>query len=237
MQPLLVLFDIDGTLVDTAGAGRRSIERAFVELWRVDPTTAAGRRVPYAGRTDPQIFRALARAFAVDPDRYRAGEAALVELYLAALVEEMARPDPRRRVLPGVAALLEGLCGTPGVHLGLVTGNLERGARAKLAPFGLSDYFPAGGFGSDHVERASIARVAHHRLSRHAGIDFPPSRVVVVGDTEHDVACARANGFRALAVATGTIPSETLRRAGPDALFSTFDERPDAVRAALGLPS
>ena len=234
MDPLLVLFDIDGTLVDTAGAGKRSIERAFRALWGVDGDPVAKGRVRYSGRTDPQIFRSLAAAYGIAETDYSARRGQLIDAYLSALAEEMQRPDPRRRVLPGVVSLLDALAATEHVHLGLVTGNVEPGARSKLEPFGLSRYFPGGGFGSDHADRREIARLAHRRLSQRHGLDFLPSRVVVVGDTEHDVSCARANGFRSIAVGTGRIPIETLHASGPDALFSNLADR-DAVCAAIGV--
>jgi len=234
MTPLLILFDIDGTLVDTAGAGKRAIERAFSAMWPVDPSTPRRNSVRYSGMTDPGIFRALAEAFEIDPDQYHARRDRLCATYLEALRAEMGRPDPGRRVLPGVAALLARLTRTESAHLGLVTGNVEGGAQIKLDAFDLFEYFGGGGFGSDHEERALIARRARLRMSSIAGIDFPADRVVVVGDTEHDVACARANGFRAVAVATGRIPPDTLRASRPDAIFSDLGDV-GAVCAALGV--
>ena len=183
--------------------------------------------------TDPIIFRNLARALGVDEEAQRDGWPRLLDAYLAALEEEMGRDDPRRRVLPGVEDLLVALSARPDVYLGLLTGNLEAGARIKLQPFGLNDYFPGGGFSSDHPERAEIARLAREKLARAFGVDFPASRVVVVGDTEHDVACAKANGYRAVAVEFGWVPREDLEQAGPDALFRDLSDLP-AVMRALG---
>jgi phosphoglycolate phosphatase-like HAD superfamily hydrolase len=146
----------------------------------------------------------------------------------------MARPDPRRRLLPGVRGLLDALAARPDVHLGLVTGNVEAGARAKLAPFGLNAFFRTGGFGSDHADRREVARHAAERVALHAGISLEASRVVVVGDTELDVDCARANGFRAVAVLSGWSTEELLRQAGPDVLLPDLADLP-ATLAALGL--
>ena len=113
-----------------------------------------------------------------------------------------------------------------------MTGNVEDGARAKLGAFGLNHFFSDGGFASDHPDRAEIARIAHERLSRRARYRFPAGQVVVVGDTELDVACAKANGFRAVAVESGWVPRERLEAASPDALFEDLTDA-DAVLAAL----
>lgn len=234
MEPLLVLFDVDGTLVDTAGAGRRAVERAFEQVYSVDPQKRRRDGVRYAGMTDPIIFRNLARALGLGEAERRDRWTRLLDAYLAALEEEMGRDDTRRRVLPGVPELLQALSTRSDVYLGLLTGNLEAGARIKLSPFGLNDYFRGGGFASDHPERPEIARLAREKLSRAFGVDFPPARVVVVGDTEHDVACARANGFRAVAVESGWVPRDDLERSGPDALFADLSDLPVVMRA-LGL--
>jgi phosphoglycolate phosphatase-like HAD superfamily hydrolase len=158
----------------------------------------------------------------------------LQRAYLSALRRELALPDPRRRVMPGVRPLLEVLAARPDVFVGLVTGNIEEGARAKLDAFGLNGYFVDGGFSSDHPERAEIARIAHERFSRRAGFRFPAERVMIVGDTELDVGCARANGFRAIAVESGRIPREALEASAPDALFTDLTNV-EAVLGAMGL--
>ena len=148
--------------------------------------------------------------------------------------EEMARPDPRRRVLPGARSLLEELERREGVHLGLLTGNLEAGARAKLDPFDLNRYFASGGFASDDPDRGKIANVAWNRLRDLAGIAFEPLDVTVVGDTVHDVECAKVNGFRAVAVDSGWAIRSDLEQANPDALL---DDLSDLNRSltALGI--
>lgn len=232
MQARLVLFDIDGTLVDTAGAGRRAMEYAFRETFGIDAFRDA-EAVAYAGRTDPVIFESLVAAFRIAPEAFREGRDDLVRRFIAGLEREMRRPDPQRRLLPGVRPLLETLEGMPSVHLGLLTGNLEAGARAKLEPFGLNRFFPAGGFASDHPDRRQIARIALRKLSEVAGTSFRPAQVTVVGDTPHDVDCARANGFRAVAVDSGWVPRELLEQARPDALLD--DLGASHVLRALGV--
>lgn len=234
MRATLILFDVDGTLVDTAGAGRRAMERACHEVLRVDGIALKTARVRYAGMTDPVIMEALALALGIDRIQLTGLAPELQRRYLVALQAEMQRPDSRRRVLPGVKELLELLHLRHGVHLGLLTGNIEQGARAKLEPFGLNGYFPAGGFSSDHPERRQIARIAWRKLCELTRVDFPASDVVVVGDTEHDVDCARANGFRAVAVHSGWVPRGELARVQPDALLDSLSDMSRALEA-LGL--
>ena len=230
--PTLVLFDIDGTLVDTAGAGRRAIERAFHEVFEVDGIDRIAARVPFAGMTDWSIFDTVAREAAIATSVYQAQRDRVQKNYLEQLRGEMDRPDPRRRVLPGVRELLEVLDGTDAACSGLLTGNLREGARIKLEPFDLNRYFADGGFGSDAPDRRTVARVARDRMEKLHGLEFPADRVVVVGDTDQDIDCARANGFRVLAVATGWCSRESLERAAPDTLL---DDLADPIRSLAGL--
>lgn len=234
MPPTLVLFDIDGTLVDAGGAGRRGIERAFSRVFRIEDVSAPSSRVRFDGKTDPVIIHDIAREAGIDEETIRRRMPDLLDAYVEGLRDEMSRPNPRRRVMPGVMPLVETLHRRPGAHLGLLTGNIERGARVKLEPFGLNAYFPEGGFASDHPDRAEIARLAREKVSRSAGTSFSPSRVWVIGDTELDVACAHANGFRSLAVESGWVPREHLVASGPDALFADLTDV-SAVIATLGV--
>lgn len=230
----LILFDVDGTLIDTAGAGRRSLERAFETVLGLRDVAAVSARVRFNGKTDPIIIAEIAREAGLDAAEVGRFAPPLERAYLDALRDEMSRPDPRRRTIPGVVALLEALAPRPGVTLGLLTGNIEEGARLKLAPFELNRFFPDGGFASDHADRTAIARIAHEKLSRRAGIPFERERTWVIGDTELDVACARDNGFRAAAVDSGWTPRERLVSARPDLLLDDFTDVP-AVIAALEL--
>lgn len=234
MRPTLVLFDVDGTLVDAAGAGRRGLEASFRRVFGIDDITEPASRVRFEGKSDPTIIAEIAREARIEPAEIESRYTQLQEAYLDALKRELAVPNPKRRVMPGVRALLERLAARPDVFLGLVTGNIEEGARAKLAAFDLNHYFVDGGFSSDHPERPEIARIAHERLSRRAGFRFPADRVMVVGDTELDVGCARANGFCAIAVLSGWVPRERLEAARPDALFSDLTDS-EAVLDAMGL--
>ena len=149
MERRLVLFDVDGTLVDTAGAGRHAAARAFETLFGVDGAVERARSVRFAGCTDPTIFGAVANEIGIDPREWDARWPEFERTYLIELEREMARPDERRRIVVGADSLLRELAARPGVVLGLVTGNLEAGAWTKLRPFALDRYFQGGGFGSE----------------------------------------------------------------------------------------
>ncbi len=235
MDPTAILFDVDGTLIDAAGAGRASLHEAFVEVFGIEPASVAATSVPFAGRTDATIFRSVAIALGIPEADYDAGAGAVREAYLAALQARMARPDPRRRVYPGVRALLEALAANEDAVLGLLTGNLERGARIKLEAFDLNRYFETGGFATDDGDRREIARIAAARVAALHGLEIPPARTVVIGDTALDVDCARANGFRSIAVATGGAPAEEIARWPCDARFDDLTDL-NAVWCAIGLP-
>lgn len=230
----LILFDIDGTLIDVAGAGRVAMERACQRVFGIDEVSERCSGVRFAGMTDPVILESLARAVGIADVEYASRRDEFRAVFVEEMQGEMARPDPRRRTLPGVASLLEQLEARDDVHLGLLTGNLEAGAWAKLEFFGLHRYFAGGGFASDHRDRREIARIAWLRLIELTGVGYPAERVVVVGDTEHDVDCARANGFSAVAVGSGWVSREALERAGPDELLDDLSDS-SRVFAAFGL--
>ncbi len=234
MRPTLALFDVDGTLVDTAGAGRAGLEASFRIVFGLEDVAAAAASVRFGGKTDPAIIAEIARVAGIPDGDVEARYAELQTAYLDELKRALAVPNPRRRVLPGVRALLDRLSSRPDVMLGLITGNIEEGARAKLEAFGLNRYFVDGGFSSDHPERTEIARIAHRKLSHRAGFSFPADRVMIIGDTELDVACARANGFRSIAVESGFASREHLVAAGPDALLPDLSDSA-TVFAVMGL--
>lgn len=216
--PWIVLFDIDGTLVLTGRAGLRGMNAAFSRLYG---SVEALEGIPVAGRTDRAIVSDALRAagLAVTSDEILR----LRDAYIADLQVEIGKPVPDfSGVLPGVEALLDELEARPDVSVGLLTGNFEAGARIKLGHFDLWDRFPFGAFGDDHDDRNALVPIALSR-ARAAGIaDAPPDRVVVIGDTPLDVACARAHGARAVAVATGSYSGDQLREAGADVVVDTL---------------
>jgi phosphoglycolate phosphatase len=213
-SPTILLFDVDGTLLSAAGAGRRALERAFADCCGSARTL---RDVRFNGMTDPGIVRAglegLGRA--VEPPLV----AAILDAYLELLPDELARATAFQ-VLPGVTALLDALRDRSGVAVGLGTGNLRAGARLKLERAGLDRYFSFGGFGSDHEDRAELLRIGAARGAARLGCRTGDCRVIVVGDTPHDVAAARAVGAASLAVTTGGVSLDELRAAGATWAFA-----------------
>lgn len=224
----LILFDIDGTLLSAGRAARDSILAALHSVlgWK---GSADGN--DFSGKTDPQILRELVEE-SVDGDRFDATLAEVLDRYVEELASRL-RPDavvPK----PGIPALLERLAREPGVVLGLLTGNIERGARLKLAPPDFNRFFPFGAFGDDSADRYCLPAVAVARARERTGRDFPATSVVVIGDSVHDVGCGRSLGARTIAVATGPTPSEKLAAERPHALFSDFSDVDAATQAILG---
>jgi len=226
-QTSLVLFDIDGTLLSAGRASREALQEAF-ERTGVPDMTFDG--YDFSGKTDPQIVRELLAGRGAPPDD--AGVGRVIDAYLESLET---RIGPGSVVAKrGAAELLEALAARTDVTLALLTGNHERGARAKLGPVGFNPYFPFGAFGSDHADRYELPAIAIARARRVTGRDFHGKRVVVVGDSIHDVACGRAVGVKSVAVASGLTPTERLARENPDHLFPDFSDVPAVAEAILG---
>lgn len=210
---MILLFDIDGTLLLTGGAGARAMRGAFEAVFGV---RGGMDRLTMAGRTDSFLLSAaLGRAGLPDDDeahaRFRAA-------YVARLAVELDQPgEGRRGLMPGVEALLDATAAGPDLHAGLLTGNYREAARLKLARFGLEGRFDWGAFGDDARDRHALLPIALARAAQ-AGVPGPdsPSAVVVIGDTPHDVSCGRASGARVLAVATGPASADELAAAGAD---------------------
>jgi phosphoglycolate phosphatase-like HAD superfamily hydrolase len=227
-MPKLVLFDIDGTLVLTGGAGLRAMNRAFDEI--VGSREALD-GIPVAGRTDWIILHDALRRVDRDLDEHLF--ATLRDRYLAYLREEIELPGHGiKAIMPGVRELLDELHARADVFLGLLTGNFEAGARIKLEHFDLWRYFPCGAFGDDAADRNALVPFAVSR-SRACGVPEVPARdIIVVGDTPHDVACAVAVGAVPVGVATGSFTVEQLRESGAVIVFDDLRDR-DAFRALL----
>ncbi|HTM25215.1 MAG TPA: HAD family hydrolase [Vicinamibacterales bacterium] len=216
----LILFDIDGTLVLTGGAGMRAMNRACEDL--VGHGDAL-KGVALAGRTDWIILHDVLTRHGMALDAARLEE--LRRRYVQHLVEEIQLPGKGvKDMMPGVRALLETLRGRTDASLGLLTGNFLEGARIKLEYFDLWKYFGFGAFGGDSADRNDLVPVAIQR-ARESGIaPVVSSEVMVVGDTPHDVACARAAGATPIAVATGSYTVDQLRDSGAEIVFDDLSD-------------
>jgi len=212
----LLLFDIDGTLLRVNGRGRQAVTDAFSSITD-RPISTDG--VPFAGRTDPAIIEAVLAHNDVAPTEAR------VQQILASYVETMqsALTPGDVEILPGVRSLVAHLRDTPHMHLGLVTGNVEPIAYKKLRVHGLAEHFPVGAFGNDHAERNRLPALATRRAADHAEQAFrPDEHTVIIGDTPHDIECARATGARVVAVCTGRHGRDELSAHDPDLLLDTL---------------
>ena len=198
--------------------------------WDSSPDHEDRGKFDFSGKTDPQIVRELV-ADDVGRERFESGLARALDLYLEELERQLAPGTVVEK--PGITPLLERLASDPRVTLGLLTGNLERGARLKLAPPGFNRYFPFGAFGSDSADRYQLPPVAVERALAHTGQRFEGKSIVIVGDSIHDVACGRSLGVRAVAVATGITSTEALAGERPDALFESFADTERAFAAIV----
>lgn len=221
----LVLWDIDGTLIRSGGAGERALVASLRDEFNIVGTLED---VEVAGRTDPWIARRVLAKFSLPDtreniDRYLGG-------YLRALPSELANPDAV--TLPGVRQLLTHLALRGNVAQGLLTGNLRRGAEIKLSHHNLWGHFAFGAFADDSETRNELGPFAVRRAAAHHAVEFSADRVVVIGDTPHDIACGKIIGARTIAVATGSFKVEELRQQEPTAVFADLSDT-DAVLAAI----
>jgi phosphoglycolate phosphatase-like HAD superfamily hydrolase len=222
----LVLFDIDGTLVLTGGAGIRAMNRAGESLLGVENMLDG---IQVAGRTDWIILHdALGKlGRALDDDLF----GSLREAYLANLRQEILHPGQgAKAVMPGVPALLAALHQRDDIILGLLTGNFEEGARIKLEHFDLWRYFRFGAFGDDAADRNALVPFARDRARGRGCGDVPYEDVIVIGDTPHDVACAVAVGAVPVAVATGSYTVDDLRSTGAPVVLADLSETDHVLR-------
>ena len=224
----LVLFDIDGTILLTDGAAKRAFNRALVEVFGA--TGPANHS--FGGKTDPQIARELMRLAGFADDHIDARLARLFDLYLRYLDEELRAGANGIRVMPGVHELLDALEARADAIVGLLTGNIAAGARAKLTSAGIDpDRFVIGAFGSDHEQRGELPAVAQRRARERLGVEVTGADVIVIGDTPADIHCGRGVGARAIAVATGFFTLDQLREHAPAALFSDLSPTAEVIRA------
>ena len=216
----LLLFDIDGTLCLTGGAGARAMVRAFEDTFRIH---GAFEGIAMAGRTDQIILRdALARAECEAEDTILSE---FRERYIEYLRHEILEPGSgAKAVMPGIRELLDRLAPRPDVFIGLLTGNFAAGARIKLEYFDLWRYFACGAFGDDACERNDLMPIALARAAACGAPPVAPGDVVVVGDTPLDVACASSAGAMSVAVATGSFTVDALQTAGADVVFKDLSD-------------
>ncbi len=222
-----MLFDIDGTLISTGGRAGRALLQALEETYGVRPQAAG---YAFAGKTDPQIIRELLSASGVAASTIEEYREEALARYLAHLEDALAPGSAQ--VLPGVRELLDALVAHPQVTVGLLTGNVAKGAALKLRAAGLEGAFRCGAFGCDAEDRNLLVPIARARALQATGIDFPGARTVVVGDAEADIQCARAGGARSVAVATGGTPRAALAALKPDALLDSLAQ-PHALATIL----
>lgn len=207
----LLLFDIDGTLVDCGPQVRPLFAQALVEVFG---TAGDVFGYEFAGRTDPRIVIDLMTAAGVPEPDVRRLLPEIRRVFLDKLERSLDRSG--MRLLPGVEELLERQAARPDLALALLTGNWEPGARTKLSRFDLNRFFAFGAFGCDGTDRSELPPVALERAEAEVGRRFRPEEVLIIGDSLHDVSCARAHGIPCLAVATGRTPAEALCAAGAD---------------------
>lgn len=205
------MFDIDGTLIVSGGAGQDAAVRAIESVFQI-PASREG--IPFAGRTDRAIIQDLfaAHQIEVTPENRDRFQAAYLH-HLDRLLKERAG-----RVLEGVSDLIAHLQCQPDTYLGLLTGNVRAGAKLKLVHYGLWNEFAFGGYGDQHLARADVARTALDAAQAYLLRTVSPLDIWVVGDTVNDILCARAIGARVIAVATGDVSADQLAVAQPDVL-------------------
>ncbi len=211
----LILFDIDGTLVSMGGAGTKAMNLAFNELFRIDN---AFKEIPMAGKTDIQIIKEGMKLHGL-PDM-DGNVDKMINGYLKFLQEEV--NNPFKHLKPGIKNALE-LFSKMNMTLGLLTGNLENGAKIKLGTLNLNEYFLEGAFGSDDEDRDNLLPIAINKFAK-KGHRFTPKTCIVVGDTPRDVQCAKIHGAGCIAVATGPYSKEDLLKTDADVVVSSLEE-------------
>jgi phosphoglycolate phosphatase len=227
----VVLFDIDGTILSSGGAGRRAVYRALEEVCGAPLRDG----LEFDGKTDPQIVRELMELAGLSAGAVRERTPRAIARYVELLAHELGDPDHGGTVFTGVVALLDALEAREDVMLGLLTGNVREGAIAKLTAVGLgTDRFRVGAFGSDHADRPELPAIARARAEALLGVHVPGRNVVVIGDTPADMGCGRGIGARAVGVATGRYSVDELRACGAAAVLADLSDTAAAMRAIMG---
>jgi phosphoglycolate phosphatase-like HAD superfamily hydrolase len=226
----LVLFDIDGTLLNSEGLGRASMRRALGSIFG-SPGNPAYR---YDGKTDKQIVRDVMRLEGHSDEHIDSRMETLIETYLEGLREGAKSGKFNVRPHQGVLELLDALEPREDVVLGLLTGNVEAGARTKLTAAGIDpDRFRVNAFGSDHELRPQLPAIAQRRAKEKLGLDIAGERVVVIGDTPADIECGRSLGVKAIGVASGHYTVEQLQAYDPYAVFPSLRDTQSVVETII----
>lgn len=226
----LVLFDIDGTLLNSDGAGRTAVHAALREHLHLPDDPG----IRFDGKTDPQIIRELfAVAGQVDGDLDDAVNA-MCRRYVELLATELAGGTHVVRLLPGIPDLLDAIEAEVEILLGLLTGNVADGARLKIGAAGLRfERFRVGAFGSDHADRSALPAIAAERAHSLMGRRPRGTEVIILGDTPADMTCGRGIGARSIGVATGQYTTDELRAAGAWKVFESFADTGAVLEAVL----
>jgi len=226
----LLLFDIDGTLVLTGGAGLRALNRAFCQVVGI-VNALDGMRLN--GKTDPAIIREVFATRSGPSGGFESLEQ-ILSAYVEFLPEEV-HQSSHYKVLPGILSFLHEFHGRPNLAIGLATGNVERGARIKLSRGKLNPFFAFGGFGSDAENRTDLVRRAAENGMRHAGTSIAACDTFVIGDTPRDIDAGREAGFRTVGVATSEFSIADLLAAGADLVLSDFERDRDKFLRITGI--
>lgn len=223
----LLLWDIDGTLVCTDRAGERSLLLVIRDLYGRD----LGDKLPVVlqGRTDTSIARDILKAIdvPVTPEE----EKRLLDGYVAALPKTL--PAGKSKLHPGIKEALDAVHSHSEIHQGLLTGNQKEGARLKLSHLGIWHYFEFGAYANDSHIRNELGPFALARAKEKLGIDFPPERVFIIGDTPHDIACGKAIGAKTIAVATGSFSFAELEAEKPTHTFQDLSDTQALLKVVL----
>jgi phosphoglycolate phosphatase-like HAD superfamily hydrolase len=223
----LLLFDIDGTLIQSGQAGLRGLNRAFQKLYGYADILEG---IPLAGRTDDKIMMDAYAKAGMDFSYVELKQ--FKSVYYNFLAEEMQNGSAPKRTMPGITELIPKLAQQNHVCLALLTGNWERSGRLKIDYFGLNSYFAFGAFSDDSPIRSDLTPIAMHRFKNKYGINVEPHDVYVIGDTPSDILCAKPHGVVSVAVAAASYSIENLRSYEPDILLADLSDI-DAVLKIL----
>lgn len=224
-QTKLILFDIDGTLMRTAGIGRESMELAFLKIFGI---RNGFDKIQMMGRTDPAILKeALANNNISWSDKL---VSRFKESYCDYFIESIQIPRQGKHLCPGILDLLEALRENPNFIVGLLTGNWQETAEIKLEYFGIDHFFQVGAFADDSETRDELLPFALRRATEKTGVEIHPSQAWIVGDTPLDVQCAEPHGALTLAVATGFHSKEDLEKTNPDFVFENLENTKEILK-------